>query len=831
MNPTHSLGFIQFHKPFKGNSKKAGVNLFQKRLAPLEGSATKKSRIWTLLPTKKNLSHFFQRGEINALKRKLNGDPAKPNNLLTPKECAKALKLVEKWLEYKKGKAPEILEDFMIHLAENNYIVDLEELRKNKPKYFDNLKIYTKKLSEYNGKDKEFKKNFSIQLDPFGPKGFIDRYIAPQLLLPARGPPLSFSKEEFEVIVSGNLNSFYSHQKESENGVSREDFLNQMAEQLNSPSQLKKYIQVSEFHNHVPFLLDGQVACWYEISHSSTGVPEQILLKKNLEAMHSAALFFKKQGGMLAFQEKLKNGEISSKTLQEFEQIAATIYWDYDQVDETTLSDQAKAFLEIVKSGKNLKFGNKVQEIKPTKKFSNFLKKHGGVEKFNKKLKNGNLSITTLYELAQNTSETHDSIFNINEQTVDEKTKPFLKVLKNSKKFETLLDFEEVVKKIASLEGRTEEIENLEKKLQEKKFEELDPKELRLVLDLIFLMRSLPGAMLEIEDINKHIPILQKLEDMGLLLFDASEHIFEKRKNPPEHFPKKLIKFFEILDKIERAYEAKEQKHSISKEKKLSLKEFYLHKEYEVLFDGVDEFEIIRHNFNQLVARNEKEPFISVCFFSTRANIEKETSHEMPLIKKAQKLLQIAISKKIFKYHHTNFMEYDGEEFKKHSLWQEGIYHNKFQPHWSPKAKECQIVADALIPENLPEMYHERFKEIFFNYLRFKIQEENLKVKFPSNAYKRFFGIGIPSEKKTPSQIKVEERKEIFCSQFVCEAIIEAHVKACNSMSSLGIAPPASLSYYGLKDSENLPCLTPSKFFDAFTKRGILVEKENPLFR
>lgn len=625
----------------------------------------------------------------------------------------------------------------MNHLADCNYISDLKDLRKVKATLQPDLKAYITQLEKFD-KTKNYQKNSSLELDPLGPAGFLDEYIAPELLLPKRGPPLSFTEEEFRLVITCNLDVNLQ-------SISFEEYLSQIAKLIGSPRLAKKYVLVSQLHNFTPFLIDGKVVCWNEIDFNKR-IPDQQFLQKNLESIEKGALFFKQHGGLSAFNKKLKDGSLDPQALCELAKLAESIAWPLDQIHQQNLDDQTHTFLEIVKIAKDLK---------------------------------------------------------------------------------PLVKLEEQVKNLSRLKDRKQEIERLKFKLEKTGLDSLTKNEFQLLLEISYSKQTFPGSLLQIPNINSHIPVLQQLEDIGGSLHQAAEAIFQNRNSPRENYPKDLKEFFKVVDKIEIAYTTKQQGLALTKAQKLSLKEYYLYKKYQGIFDFNKDFREINEQFKTLVSRNEKKPFISVSLFKTRAHIEENFPIPSTL-EKIGKLTNILAAKVFFKYNHANFLEFDGETFSKHGLWNEGIYHTGFSVNWSPKTRDCRIVVDALIPKNLPPAEKEAFERFFFTELKVRINAENDKVKFPANSYRRFFGIGIPSEKKTPSDIRVKKRKEIFCSQFICETIIEAHVATCKT---LGYDPPASLTFYGLKENENLPALTPSKLYKKFLKSGIFKEQDNPLFR
>jgi hypothetical protein len=285
-----------------------------------------------------------------------------------------------------------------------------------------------------------------------------------------------------------------------------------------------------------------------------------------------------------------------------------------------------------------------------------------------------------------------------------------------------------------------------------------------------------------------------------------------------------------ILEKISKCVMGK----TIQPENRLSYAEFRLYRKLtEILphyqnvidFRGLPDFA----QYEKLLASHTGERFIRVCL--SRSNPEKEEQLNSPDISltKRMKIIGWLILRKavqcVFPYSHANFLLFDGQNFTTHGLGGEGIYHEEISARFSPGIATYDIDPTALMPPNLSEQDQVRFKELFWQNLQQIISKEREGVvSYPESPLKRFLkGNLLPGTAK-PVDLFLErnENREMFCSEFVFQSIVEAQVKTCEEMK---LASPKDLSFFGLR---SLDGLSPGGLESILRAKKILKSLPNP---
>lgn len=235
-------------------------------------------------------------------------------------------------------------------------------------------------------------------------------------------------------------------------------------------------------------------------------------------------------------------------------------------------------------------------------------------------------------------------------------------------------------------------------------------------------------------------------------------------------------------------------------------------------------------NYRRIQSRMKrvKERMIHVRVVDTRKRIEKEEKKSGYFAKLVFVVQKIIIWLTGYIYHHpfflTNFPD-EGHFVRCGKKEGNGVYHDHSSGRPKTYLREYEIDLTKWLPENVDER---RFNLVFYTHLEELIRPKNEHLKLPG-VIGCIWKSCVPSLKPTiPSEICLEDPRErsILCNEYVGEALIEAHVKACRE---LGVGVPADLSFYGFRKWENLGAMTPTYFAQTLIRTGFLHECYNPL--
>lgn len=172
---------------------------------------------------------------------------------------------------------------------------------------------------------------------------------------------------------------------------------------------------------------------------------------------------------------------------------------------------------------------------------------------------------------------------------------------------------------------------------------------------------------------------------------------------------------------------------------------------------------------------------------------------------------------------HMNFLIQNENECSAAGLSGRGSYNKPISGRKIPFFDEFKIRIKPLIPED-SSVEPKKFKSTFVDKLN-----ETLKIKVQGLCPAPFGLLSrAPAVKTDPQKLNFAKTKMHLCSQYVCQAIIHAHIQTCNEF---GITPPDSLSFYGLDDQQRMETLTPNRVQAAFIKSGIFKRTDAVLWQ
>lgn len=391
----------------------------------------------------------------------------------------------------------------------------------------------------------------------------------------------------------------------------------------------------------------------------------------------------------------------------------------------------------------------------------------------------------------------------------------------------------------ANLEPQLSQVLQLREKIA--KEEDLSPKELILYLDICKCFHALNYArashdsfpFIELDcpvfnELRQWTPDLFNLEKITPIRVWECEALQEKIKELDEE------KFSILLNKLKNIDTLDFEKN----ENKFTFKEFSLLSEIDKIERKNDPvFKSFILAISKIKNRKKGQSFVRVCFHKNKGekieNLDKDATTWEKIkyfIKKIFFVILNFFARHYEHYTHCNFLFYDKSQnlFFKRGLWQNDIYNESISGNYSPNIVEYDIDVEKLIPTELPLEKRENFKKDFYEELNSVTNQKYPNFSFPKSHVKKALSFPLQTKKITPIDIRQnlkDQKRELFCSQFVCESIIAAQVKACENAQ---IEPPSSLSFFGLYNKQHMERLIPSRFHAAFVKKGILLPAFTP---
>lgn len=207
---------------------------------------------------------------------------------------------------------------------------------------------------------------------------------------------------------------------------------------------------------------------------------------------------------------------------------------------------------------------------------------------------------------------------------------------------------------------------------------------------------------------------------------------------------------------------------------------------------------------------------INLCFFKNKS-ISQIWSSEAPLL---TKIMDIA-SAIFMPFTHTNFSLL--VEGKRHKFGLGiRVYEDEIRGEGSTRVKSYSINPTRLLNRELSSEESLLFKRLFFqNFIEVKnnVNKDHYYPNGYKNIFKKFFSGFIPSifaDKPEPF-LSSKDSKEMFCSEFAFQMVVETLLKTCEMMN---LEKPDTLSLFGAR---SLKGLTPNDLRSLWLKRGILI--------
>ena len=283
--------------------------------------------------------------------------------------------------------------------------------------------------------------------------------------------------------------------------------------------------------------------------------------------------------------------------------------------------------------------------------------------------------------------------------------------------------------------------------------------------------------------------------------------------------------FNKLISKIENAVSQNE----ITDENRLTFKEFYffkaMSKQVKFFKNYLNlDYKNLFENYKLVLLNVKDDLCIRVCLFCKDPDQKSEDESPKSLWKR---IVDFAINffQNLCPYGHTNFYVVDNSSHSAHGL-SHGIYHRSISGHYNPAIETLDINVERLMPKNIDKNKIEDFKKQYFGNLQALIENENPGLNYPSNPFKRIMKGIFDFRWAQPVECYLQQKnqiRELFCSEFVTQAIIEAQIQTCKSMD---LDPPATLSFFGFKTMEGM---TPGQMRSIFVRERILTPVANPL--
>lgn len=206
---------------------------------------------------------------------------------------------------------------------------------------------------------------------------------------------------------------------------------------------------------------------------------------------------------------------------------------------------------------------------------------------------------------------------------------------------------------------------------------------------------------------------------------------------------------------------------------------------------------------------------INLCFFKNWT-LSQIWSSEKTLITK----ITATASSIFMPFTHTNFSLLESNKRHKLGLGIR-VYEDEIRGVGSSKVKSYPINPTRLLKHKLSTEDSLRFKRLFFKHfieIKNKLNREHYYPNGYKNIFKKFFSGFIPSifSDKPEPFLSSKESKEMFCSEFAFQMVVETCLKTCEEMN---IEKPDTLSLFGAR---SLKGLTPNDLRSLWLKRGIL---------
>lgn len=785
MNPITRISCNSFHLPSIHNLIPAPSIIFRSNLF---SDISLKKWSWFILTPPAWLQKRFDRKQIQEITKKLDGTPRNEKNILTVSETIKTLSFIRQWVQAKniEDLSPDV-KKFIEHLLSQEYLKEKDKINFNGENIVS-LHNLSSCLDYYIGflTNLPSKKNHAENwLNPDSVTYLfpLDAAISSAILYPKMNNQLlSFSKKEINY-----LGSFASA---TDKDADKSEAFEYLAKAITDPAVTSKYDEMCKYKDNVPFFVDGKIVTWSTIGTDVIPATYNFYAYSMFfEKLSKMQELQKSEGGLEAIRKKIEQNNLDIVTTYRFMSFARSLRGlSYNLKEENFKTQEARNLFFILKNCHA-----------------------NGTDAVNFPVLNDE-DLNRLKLL-----ETHVDRMRALRQLIEAPDRS------SKVKFINLLEFLTIYEAIAHLNVL----------LNDPKFS-TNP----LVDELRLWAKIVPGLVSKPEDQLDYIRFL---------------------KTSISHYAEKDIN--KIFDKVRHLVQAARtnQTDQLTDNQKLSPREYYACSPIlDVLtyftVTGIPELKSLMDEFDQIVHK-KNGPYVHVCFFhETMSNENAGNVVEEDCCGKctnkiaacAQKILfgllwplfkiislcgKIKCIRSTFQcYGHVNFLSYDGKDITKHGLDHTFIYHKKISGHFRERVQECEIDANRLIPKNLPEAERDRFKRLFFENLNAVISfdyKKNLSFPRLRHFFGRLFLPSIQFRKISPIDVSVTKngRRNIFCSQFVCEAVIEAQVKTCKDMN---VPPPESLSFFGLYHRQRLDNVVPCRFRRAFINKGIFKPIKNP---